>query len=312
MKTILHISLIAIGLCFFSSQLSFAVCVESPINTYTCNTNPPNPDPTGIQQPGNFNDIIVNVLPGAEVDTSFGNGGNGGPGIRTATGEDKVDVDNGEVTGELDAINTSSNPDEVTVKDSRVTSITTDAINTSSGNDIVTIINSVITAALDGIDTSANEDIVTVIDSTVTGQVGINTSTRMDQVMVTNSIISGDIDAIRTSLDDDTITLGTGADIRGNIDCGSNFDTMIFSMEVPEERLTFFSNQIALASVPDGSITIDGLTYEWTDCELLVNELVGVRITKPIPTLGQWGLIATAGILGIAGFMVLRKRKVSA
>jgi len=32
-------------------------------------------------------------------------------------------------------------------------------------------------------------------------------------------------------------------------------------------------------------------------------------ITTPIPTLSEWGLIAMAGILGIAGFMVIRRRK---
>ena len=37
-----------------------------------------------------------------------------------------------------------------------------------------------------------------------------------------------------------------------------------------------------------------------------------VRATTPIPTLNQWGLIAMAGILGIAGFLVIRRRKVSA
>ena len=33
---------------------------------------------------------------------------------------------------------------------------------------------------------------------------------------------------------------------------------------------------------------------------------------QPIPTLSEWGLIAMAGILGIVGFMVIRRRKVTA
>jgi len=33
---------------------------------------------------------------------------------------------------------------------------------------------------------------------------------------------------------------------------------------------------------------------------------------EPIPTLNEWGLIAMAGILGIVGFMVIRRRKVTA
>jgi len=35
-------------------------------------------------------------------------------------------------------------------------------------------------------------------------------------------------------------------------------------------------------------------------------------ITTPIPTLSEWGLVAMAGILGIVGFMVMRRRKVRA
>ncbi|HSC35200.1 MAG TPA: IPTL-CTERM sorting domain-containing protein, partial [Thermodesulfobacteriota bacterium] len=30
----------------------------------------------------------------------------------------------------------------------------------------------------------------------------------------------------------------------------------------------------------------------------------------PIPTLSEWGLIAMAGVLGMAGFLIIRKRKV--
>jgi len=36
------------------------------------------------------------------------------------------------------------------------------------------------------------------------------------------------------------------------------------------------------------------------------------KIVSPIPTLSEWGLIAMAGVLGLVGFMVIRRRKVSA
>ncbi|MCH7519374.1 MAG: IPTL-CTERM sorting domain-containing protein [Candidatus Dadabacteria bacterium] len=42
-----------------------------------------------------------------------------------------------------------------------------------------------------------------------------------------------------------------------------------------------------------------------------VSCIAEVAVT-PIPTLSEWGLIAMAGILGIVGFMVLRRRKVTA
>ena len=42
------------------------------------------------------------------------------------------------------------------------------------------------------------------------------------------------------------------------------------------------------------------------DCTFVNSEITGV------PTLSEWGLIAMAGILGIVGFMVIRRRKVAA
>lgn len=51
------------------TDLSFAVCVQGPPNTYTCNTNDPNPDLNGVQQTNTNADITVNVLPGAGIDT---------------------------------------------------------------------------------------------------------------------------------------------------------------------------------------------------------------------------------------------------
>jgi len=37
-----------------------------------------------------------------------------------------------------------------------------------------------------------------------------------------------------------------------------------------------------------------------------------VNTPTPIPTLSEWGLISMAGLLGIVGFMVMRRRKVTA
>ena len=50
--------------------------------------------------------------------------------------------------------------------------------------------------------------------------------------------------------------------------------------------------------------------------EVVLSEPVEKIWVKPpninIPTLSEWGLIAMAGLLGIIGFMVLRRRKVTA
>jgi len=44
----------------------------------------------------------------------------------------------------------------------------------------------------------------------------------------------------------------------------------------------------------------------------LVTQFVCEPVVSNIPTLSEWGLIAMAGILGIVGFMVIRRRKVTA
>jgi hypothetical protein len=41
-------------------------------------------------------------------------------------------------------------------------------------------------------------------------------------------------------------------------------------------------------------------------------ELAVVTPASPIPTMSEWGMIAMAGILGVIGFMVIRRRKITA
>ena len=91
---------------------------------------------------------------------------------------------------------------------------------------------------------------------------GIDTQGGGDNVTVINSEIISDFDAVRLAGGSDTLTLGTGADLTGRINCGSGSDTIIFTMAVPESRRAFISAQLATATLPDGSITINGLFYE--------------------------------------------------
>ena len=44
----------------------------------------------------------------------------------------------------------------------------------------------------------------------------------------------------------------------------------------------------------------------------LVTQFVCEPVVSPIPTLSEWGLISIAVVLGIVGFMVIRRRKVTA
>lgn len=72
---------------------------------------------------------------------------------------------------------------------------------------------------------------------------------------------------------------------------------------------------------PEGDITVeileDGILINCPsgmnsiECTF-INSLIPEPIASDIPTLSQWGLLAMAGILGIVGFMVLTRKKVSA
>ena len=58
-------------------------------------------------------------------------------------------------------------------------------------------------------------------------------------------------------------------------------------------------------------------TIGWTrgqTTELIMDDVIinSVKIPRKVPTLSEWGLIALAGVLGIAGYMVMRRRKAAA
>ena len=56
----------------------------------------------------------------------------------------------------------------------------------------------------------------------------------------------------------------------------------------------------------DSDIVLD------TFCNDSTGQCVQPAINTPIPTISEWGLIAMASILGIVGFMVIRRRKLTA
>ena len=53
-------------------------------------------------------------------------------------------------------------------------------------------------------------------------------------------------------------------------------------------------------------------TGDWRACSVALQMDTGEPLIRPVPTLSEWGLIAMAGILGVAWFMVVRKSKVTA
>lgn len=55
-----------------------------------------------------------------------------------------------------------------------------------------------------------------------------------------------------------------------------------------------------------------GIDESVCDAQTQVISLEVLTGPRNVPTLSEWGLIAMAGILGIVGFMVIRRRKVTA
>ena len=338
MRNLLVLAILAVLVSFAFTQSSFAACGGGP-TVFTCDTTPPNPDPTGVQQEGNNADLTVNVLPGAGIDRA----GDNESCISTGDGADDINVDNGDINcgleqGSNNGIHTRDGDDTIDVTNSEIQA--RDAIRTDEGNDTINVLRSMFTIADDCADTGSGDDIVnftdvmcrrnlegfelglgndtvnilrseilcidiTLCQEAIEASIGDDTVTVVESVLRTREGIE---DTIDLSSGNDTIALGTGADIGGLIDCGSGFDTIIFTMDVPEEAVGAISSQILQAGLPDGSITINGLFYEWVSCELLVPRLNGVRVTRPIPTLSEWGLISMAGVLGIGGLLALRKR----
>ena len=316
---ILLLSLIAV------TNQALAVCIQSPPNTFTCDTNPPNPDFTGIQQNSNNNNLIVNMLPGSEIDTTaastdaidLGSGNNqitlNGAKVRAlddngiqsgsggGNGNNIISINDSEVRCDSDCIDLLGDGNSnVSIFRSRIISIDNNAVNTGGGDDTIIAVDSEILAGPQccnnfGIHTSGGEDRVTIINTRVAGFIDVGTPF-----------------AIRTGDQNDIVTLGTGARIDGLIDCGEGFDTVVFAMEVPQDSLAFISSQLASKNPAGDNITINGLLYQWEFCEELVNELSEAAPLAVVPTLSEWGLIAMAGLLGIAGFIVARRRKVTA
>ena len=112
---------------------------------------------------------------------------------------------------------------------------------------------------------------------------------------------SGTVSVIRTSTNTvvDTVSVGTFA----------------YGISVtPDEKLVYVVNS------GDGTVSvINAFTLTVVDTVPVGNVpfAFGIFIIPPpspamVPTLSEWGLITMAGVLGIVGFMVTRRRKATA
>ena len=331
MRIFLFTTILATIVSLTYVTISNAACPEGPLNTFNCNTLDPNPDPDGIQRFGDPNNFIITVNDGAGIDTTL-QPELDDDGIVLGNGNDMITVDGGSVIGQDGALDLLNGNNTITLRNATLRGITDPAIRAGNGQDILNIENSILNSfGSDIMSIGDGNDIVTVSDSelivmTVSGgDNAINVSDGDDTVSTLRSILQGartgaiKATAISLGAGNDTLTLGTGTDLRslmdggqiqnGRIDCNQDFDTLIFAMEVPEDDLFLISAQLAAKDPAGDSITINGLEYEWIACERIVNELVGVNVISPVPTLSEWGLISMAAILGIVGFIVARRKQ---
>jgi hypothetical protein len=274
----------------FSISTVQAACTESPADTFTCDTSEPNPDLVGIQQIGNHNGLLVNMLPGSIIDTA----GTGTQAIRLGDGNNQITLTEAEVNapGNNGIESGQGAITEINIIDSAV-SCDDDCIDTrATGTAQVTVVrSSIVSHDNNGIDSDAAEDTVFVEDSFIrSGLVGNNfgiwTRDANDQVTITNSHVAGYVtdgpgSAIILGLGDDSLTLRDGAELVGKIDCGNRSspgdgteDTVTFEMVVPQSELAALQAELASAGTDD-SITINGRFYEWVECENLVDNLTG-------------------------------------
>ena len=314
MRNLIFVSILALIVSFSYTKMSFAVCMlegttadggniincPAPIQNTPLN---PGSDPETTDQADE-----INIPAGGGINVDNTNA------IQSTIGDDIITTRGDLKSVDRNTIFTSDGDDIVIVNGGNVTSLnSSNAIFTASDNDTVIINGGSVTGADRAIFTSSGDDVVTVNGGIIrsTNDSLIFTSSGNDAVNLNGgTYIKGPEAPFAVELhdDDDVLTFGGDIDLGGIVDCGEGFDTLIFAMNVAEESLNFFSSQIAQAPLPDGSLTINGVFYEWENCELLVSELNGVREVRPIPTLSEWGLIAMAGILGIAGLLGFRNR----
>jgi len=324
-------SILAVAILFSYTLISTAACGGGP-TVFVCDTNNPNPDPVGVQQLGNIGNLSISVLPGAGIDTTILPGDDDG--IETGDGMNDISVDNGSVIAEDRGIRGGNNIEHVTLNNATIHSVTNDTISLLGGNNVINVMNSVLTSVESSIVLTGNDDDMVHISGselkvlTASGNdIALRTGNGNDQATLENSLLQGGnttgllTTAVSLSNGDDTLTIGSGVRLRGLrpgnvesfgiIQCGDDFDTIIFAMAVPTSQLEEITAQIESKDPAGDNITINNLFYQWEDCEELVPQLTGVFST-PVPTLSEWGLIFMAGLLGIAGYMVMRRRKVIA
>ena len=77
-----------------------------------------------------------------------------------------------------------------------------------------------------------------------------------------------------------------------NIRCGASDSNITF-------ELNAIRNGVRISCTAETSLVFRECTFR------------NIKTPRPIPTISEWGLIAMAGILGVIGFIAIRRRKVT-
>lgn len=330
----IHAQLMAITLSLLLGTVPFGVmaaCTESPANTFACDTSDPNPDPVGIQQGTNDNNLTVlveanaaintYVNPGPDLDGIFvGDGNNMITILGTVIAEDTgIDIENGDTT--------------LIVRGGYIKGITNYGIDNGEGNYTIEIINSTIESVDNTVLTGGEGRAdYTVIGSTIAVleasglDDAISANDGDDTIYLENSVLRGGtsngpaaFEGIGMRDGNDTLTIGNGVTIQtlrpggvtdiGMIDCGGDEDTIIFAMDVPFSQLESVQAAIAAADPAGDTIEIYGETYQWVECENLVDETTGFAVAVPVNP--WWAMLLLSGLMIVVTSVALRPHRSS-
>jgi len=130
---------------------------------------------------------------------------------------------------------------------------------------------------------------------------------------------NGDSFNASINADGTRIAFSSNADING-VNVGGNFEIYLF--DTTTGIITQITNETTGSSL-NPSINADGMRIAfWSEgninggnpegnTEIYLYTCLDPASARNIPTLSEWGLISMAGILGIVGFMVMRRRKIA-
>lgn len=252
------------------------------------------------------NDDELNIPAGGGLNVT------GNPAVEMRGGADEVNTSGSIITDTESALNTQGGGDTITVNSGQISTtganamgINVDAIRTGGGSDSVTINDGIISSSFArGIITSGAGDLIVVNGGTITGATRsismgggqdtlringgtFNEQIRMgandDNVLITGGTFNNTVgnSMINLRAGSDYLNIAADVDLTEHINCGNDndmmdFDTIEFSMEVPAQDVPDLEDELNSQDPQDGSIVIDGILYEWINCERLRANFNGI------------------------------------